>query len=230
MNYGKSVTMSVVWRFSGLQIQILIVCELITVADADTDTDFNVLNEICKHFATNGLQNSVEKLQRYFPPIFIVSPQKVLLLSVQNGNNNRLQSGSKAIWLNIAKISFMPPHIKTWDDMTVVVSQPLHSPWRPSFWPVTRSPHWYAGVILTFQCDIAAILMICLIEMREELWNTLGVIASRQGTKFGWASLELDPWEDGRVPGIYVGRPVGLDMRTWDECLGQLRKNNPENP
>ena len=42
MNYGKSVTMSVIWRFSGLQIQTLIVWELMTVADADTDTDFNV--------------------------------------------------------------------------------------------------------------------------------------------------------------------------------------------
>ena len=42
INYGKSVTMSVIWRFSGLQIPTLIVWELITVTDADTDTDFNV--------------------------------------------------------------------------------------------------------------------------------------------------------------------------------------------
>ena len=34
--------MSVFWRFAGLQIQILIVWELITVTDADTDTDFHV--------------------------------------------------------------------------------------------------------------------------------------------------------------------------------------------
>ena len=34
--------MSVIWRFSGLHIQTLIVWELITVTDADTDTDFNV--------------------------------------------------------------------------------------------------------------------------------------------------------------------------------------------
>ena len=42
INYGKSVTMSVIWRFSGLQIPTLIVWKLITVTDADTDTDFNV--------------------------------------------------------------------------------------------------------------------------------------------------------------------------------------------
>ena len=42
IDYGKSVTMSVIWRFSGLQIPTLIVWELITVTDADTDTDFNV--------------------------------------------------------------------------------------------------------------------------------------------------------------------------------------------
>ena len=34
--------MSVVWRCSGLQIQTLPVWDLITVTDADTDTDFNV--------------------------------------------------------------------------------------------------------------------------------------------------------------------------------------------
>ena len=42
INFGMSVTMSVIWRFSGLQIQTLIAWELITVTDADTDTDFNV--------------------------------------------------------------------------------------------------------------------------------------------------------------------------------------------
>ena len=42
INYGESVTMSVIWRFSGLQIQTLIIWELIMVTDADTDTDFNV--------------------------------------------------------------------------------------------------------------------------------------------------------------------------------------------
>ena len=42
INYGKSVTMSVIWQFSGLQIPTLIIWELITATDADTDTDFNV--------------------------------------------------------------------------------------------------------------------------------------------------------------------------------------------
>ena len=54
MNYGNSVTMSVIWWFSGLQIQTLIDWELITVTNADTDTDFNVL-ELDMHFATNGI-------------------------------------------------------------------------------------------------------------------------------------------------------------------------------
>ena len=34
--------MSVIWRISGLQIPTLIVWELVTVTEADTDTDFNV--------------------------------------------------------------------------------------------------------------------------------------------------------------------------------------------
>ena len=59
MNYGKSVTMSVIWRLSGLQIQTLSVWELITVTDVDTDsTEIPTLmfsNWICKHFATNGI-------------------------------------------------------------------------------------------------------------------------------------------------------------------------------
>ena len=42
INDGKSVTISVSWWFSALQIQTLIVWELITVSDADTDTDFNI--------------------------------------------------------------------------------------------------------------------------------------------------------------------------------------------
>ena len=42
INYRKSVTMSVIWWFSGLQIQTLTVWEFITVTDAHADTDFNV--------------------------------------------------------------------------------------------------------------------------------------------------------------------------------------------
>ena len=42
MNYGESVTMSVISGFSGLQIQTFIVSELITVTGADTDADLNV--------------------------------------------------------------------------------------------------------------------------------------------------------------------------------------------
>ena len=34
--------MSVIWQFSGLQMQTLIVWELTAVTDADADTDFNV--------------------------------------------------------------------------------------------------------------------------------------------------------------------------------------------
>ena len=46
MNYGKSVPMSVIWRLSGLQIQTFIVWELITVTDADTDTDLKNVFEL----------------------------------------------------------------------------------------------------------------------------------------------------------------------------------------
>ena len=42
LDYGKSVTRSVIRCFIRLQIQTLVVWELITVADADTDADFNV--------------------------------------------------------------------------------------------------------------------------------------------------------------------------------------------
>ena len=42
INYGKSVTVSVIRCCIRLQIPTLIVWELITVTDADTDTDFNV--------------------------------------------------------------------------------------------------------------------------------------------------------------------------------------------
>ena len=42
MNYGMSVTRSVMRCLTRLQIPILKFSELITVTDADTDTDFNV--------------------------------------------------------------------------------------------------------------------------------------------------------------------------------------------
>ena len=44
LNYGKSVTMSVIGGSSGLQIPIVIVSELIIVTDADTDIDYRFLN------------------------------------------------------------------------------------------------------------------------------------------------------------------------------------------
>ena len=42
MNYGMSVTRSVMRCLIRLQIPTLIVSELITVTDADADTDLNV--------------------------------------------------------------------------------------------------------------------------------------------------------------------------------------------
>ena len=42
INHEKSVTRSVMRCFIGLQIPTLFFSELITVTDADTDTDFNV--------------------------------------------------------------------------------------------------------------------------------------------------------------------------------------------
>ena len=54
--------MSVICRFSELQIQTLIVWELITVTDADTDTDFNVFELDMKSFCN----------QRYWNALFLV--------------------------------------------------------------------------------------------------------------------------------------------------------------
>ena len=62
INYGKSVTRSVMRCFIRLQIQTLSVWELITVTDADTDTDFNFLELVCNHLQPTVVGSFVHSL------------------------------------------------------------------------------------------------------------------------------------------------------------------------